>query len=267
MPIAVAPGRIIPYLNGKARLGFREPKPEHLRSVAAPTLLAGRRAGGATMAIPVTTHKSFAEIAEDTAKLIHGDLWPAYSNDFGAALLADFWLDRHTDRDGVSQVMLKLNRGDRELEPADRRLVFRMVGTVARPTVVRDTREGTDPSWSLLAKCKLRDWDTQAWQYLLDALYLPNAVAAEWMKHCDPAQYKTGLPGRPTIRHFIITEFERRKEAGELCSSLGKEAEYLHNWAALEHPNAPRATTGTIENQIRAPYRKHELERGKVSTK
>ena len=138
------------------------------------------------MAIPETTHKSFAEIAEDTANLIHGDLWPIYNNNFGDALLADFWLDRHTDRNGVSQVMLKLNRGDRELEPADRRFVFRRQGIVGRPIVVRDTLEGTDPSWSLLADCKARDWDTQARQYLLDTLYLPNAVAAEWIqRNCN----------------------------------------------------------------------------------
>ena len=215
------------------------------------------------MAVPETALKSFAEIAEDTAKLIHGDLWPAYINKFGDDLLADFWLDRHTDGDGASLVMLELNRGHHDFEPADRSFVFRRQGIVGRPAVVRDTLEGADPLWSLLADCKSRDWDTQARQYLLDTLYLPNAAAAEWMKHCDPAQYKTGLQGRPTIRHFIMAEFERRKEAGEVCSRLEQEAEYLNNWAAREHPKAPRATARTIENQIRTSFRKHEM----VSTK
>lgn len=134
------------------------------------------------MTVPRATYKSFAEIAEDTAILIHSDLWPAYINKFGDALLTDFWLNHHTDGDGASLVIMELNRGHHDFEPADRSFVFRLQGIVGRPIVVRDTREGTDPSWSLLADCTSRDWDTQARQYLLDTLYLPNVVAAEWMQ-------------------------------------------------------------------------------------
>lgn len=70
-----------------------------------------------------------------------------------------------------------------------------------------------------------------------------------------PAPMGSGLPGRPTSRHLIETEFERRKEGGTLAPSLNKEAKALSVWLADTHPKAPRASPKTIANHIREAWR------------
>jgi hypothetical protein len=71
----------------------------------------------------------------------------------------------------------------------------------------------------------------------------------------DIEQYKTGLPGRGTIAHLIIREFERRLAADECQAPLAAEARALRDWASVKHRKAPTPTPRTIENQIRAKYR------------
>lgn len=68
--------------------------------------------------------------------------------------------------------------------------------------------------------------------------------------------YRTGAPGKPTIRHLILAEFRRRARAGEVFPSLSAEAKALADWAARAHPLAPTPTVRTIENQIRDEYRR-----------
>ena len=82
-----------------------------------------------------------------------------------------------------------------------------------------------------------------------------NLIDVEENEERDPA-YFTRLPGRPSIRHLIIKEFERRAGEGETEPDLPDEAAALYEWAEREHPRFPTPTQKTIENHIRAPYRK-----------
>ena len=70
----------------------------------------------------------------------------------------------------------------------------------------------------------------------------------------DP--YKTGLPGKPTIKHLILAQFQERVEQGTFELKLKDEAEALCNWARDKHPNAPRPQPPSIRNAIRDDYRK-----------
>jgi hypothetical protein len=71
----------------------------------------------------------------------------------------------------------------------------------------------------------------------------------------EPDSYRTGAPGRPTIAHLIITEFNRRISEGQISNTLRAEAEELEEWARETHPNAPTPSEKTIQNQIRILYK------------
>ena len=68
----------------------------------------------------------------------------------------------------------------------------------------------------------------------------------------DP--YHTGTPGRPSIKHLIDDEYQRRVNDGEARAEIGAEAQALHNWARKTHPSAQTPTSRTIENQIRSAF-------------
>ncbi len=68
---------------------------------------------------------------------------------------------------------------------------------------------------------------------------------------------RTGMPGRPSkARHLIEDEFHRKAEAGELANTLTDEAEALLVWLATAHPALSRPTQTTVENNMRADYRR-----------
>ncbi len=83
---------------------------------------------------------------------------------------------------------------------------------------------------------------------------LADASTATDTPKLDP--YRTGLPGRPTIKHKILDEFQKRVEMNTFHLKLTSEAEELRKWAEKEHPDAPRPTLGTIENLIRDEHRR-----------
>ena len=85
----------------------------------------------------------------------------------------------------------------------------------------------------------------------LASLFAPASTVSD---RTSPEPYRSGLPGRPTAKRLIETEFERRAQAGEACSTLAREARALCDWIACEHPTAPSVTARTIENQIRHVY-------------
>lgn len=76
-------------------------------------------------------------------------------------------------------------------------------------------------------------------------------------KTLKPDSYRTGGPGRPTIRHLIKQEFKRRvADKEEIAPSLTEEAEALKRWAAEMYRDVPEVSAHTIENHIRDLYRK-----------
>ncbi len=68
--------------------------------------------------------------------------------------------------------------------------------------------------------------------------------------------YRTGLSGRPSIKHLILGELERRVKARDLKPILAHEAKALREWAESTHPKAPTPAARAIENMIRDEYRK-----------
>jgi hypothetical protein len=65
---------------------------------------------------------------------------------------------------------------------------------------------------------------------------------------------RSGAPGRPTPMHLVRAEHRRRRESGEVESSVTAEAEQLARWLQERHPDAPRLTPKTIANNIRAEH-------------
>jgi hypothetical protein len=62
---------------------------------------------------------------------------------------------------------------------------------------------------------------------------------------------RTGAPGRPTSRHLILAELERRALAGIMDAKVGAEARALAAWLKETHPQYPPTTASTAENIIR----------------
>lgn len=128
----------------------------------------------------------------------------------------------------------------------------------------------------------------RAWGHpIVTDLYAPRAEAAAWLREMGipvPARLATGpvtiegelvptmaaiagtdeevvlesgTPGRPPKSiHLIEQELRRRAEDDRLEPSLAEQARQLHQWLITNHPKAPPPTSGTIENRIRAEYRR-----------
>ena len=70
-----------------------------------------------------------------------------------------------------------------------------------------------------------------------------------------PVSDRTGAQGRPTSRHIVMQEFQRRIENKAVLDALGEEAQALSDWLAAEHPGFPPMTRKTVENSIRDAHR------------
>lgn len=78
-------------------------------------------------------------------------------------------------------------------------------------------------------------------------IFAPNVSAAT----------RTGDPGRPELGATLyMLEFERRNRDGELERSLADQARALLAWFRSSHPEQQAPSFRTIENRIRADYRK-----------
>lgn len=88
------------------------------------------------------------------------------------------------------------------------------------------------------------------------ARWAENEDISEWSQDEIPSPLmKTGVPGRPTAIHFVITEFERRAAQNQCEKTLTREAQTLAAWYRRHHPEAPILSRKTIENRLRQPYR------------
>jgi hypothetical protein len=87
-------------------------------------------------------------------------------------------------------------------------------------------------------------------------------LRSRYPEPCEPPNederrtYRTGLAGRPSGRHLVKTEMERRASRGELKHSLRAEAKELADWYAASHPQAPPIKDGAIRNSFADLYRK-----------
>ena len=75
-----------------------------------------------------------------------------------------------------------------------------------------------------------------------------------------PDPHSSGFPGRPSkSKQLIEQEFQRRMDAGEVCSTLSDEASALLEWLQGKHPSAPPPTIKTIKNNLRGQHREYKL--------
>jgi hypothetical protein len=68
--------------------------------------------------------------------------------------------------------------------------------------------------------------------------------------------YKTGSPGRPSSKHLIVLEANRRIRTGEVPKSLAAFARSLSEWLKTTHPTAAEMKQKTIENRVRETWNK-----------
>jgi hypothetical protein len=69
------------------------------------------------------------------------------------------------------------------------------------------------------------------------------------------APYRSGLQGRPTCKPLLARELKRRREAGEVLSTMSAEARHLAAWVRRAYPEAAQATAKTIQNSLRPELR------------
>lgn len=69
-----------------------------------------------------------------------------------------------------------------------------------------------------------------------------------------PDPLRTGFPGRPSSKHLIEGEFQRRIARDVVCETLAEEARQLRAWLLQTNSDAPLPTVKVIENNIRVGY-------------
>ena len=72
-----------------------------------------------------------------------------------------------------------------------------------------------------------------------EALAIGDDVAEPDTVDVSPDRYRTRMPGRPSIKHLIEAEFQRRAEAGQVEPTLAAEDEALHEYITV----TPKAET------------------------
>ncbi len=232
------------------------------------------------MTPPPLRYRTFAEIADEMAKKHYSEWWRARRDDYLEALLSDLWSERFVDDAGESCLFCLYLTAKLAPEPVTREFVWHHIPKDYRPRVVRNVPEFGVLPCELLAAAKLEDYDRMTVHRLFEKLALSEADARAWMDRYDeensprvqfgtqntpsvePDPYRTGAPGRPSIMHLILAEFYRRANGNdtEVKPTLAAEARSLRDWAAEEHPKAPKPSAGTIENKIREAYHQYHSE-------
>jgi hypothetical protein len=75
---------------------------------------------------------------------------------------------------------------------------------------------------------------------------------------------RSGMAGRPTSKHLIMLEAQRRCEEGSVPGSQAAFAESLSSWLRTEHPGEPQASPKAIRNnpEFRALHNAYKASRG-----
>jgi hypothetical protein len=68
--------------------------------------------------------------------------------------------------------------------------------------------------------------------------------------------HRTGFAGRPSAKHLVAAEMEKRAKNGEFKSSMRKEAKELADWYAATHPEDPSTSDGAIRNSLAHVHRR-----------
>ena len=203
------------------------------------------------------SYRTFAEIARETAKDLHGGLWRAYSDDILSSLLHAFWFGRFIDGKGQSGTFDLSHKQGGAYQSITREVVWRTLG-FNKPRIVSNFWGENPPPWDLLATAKIEEYGSGV-RTLFENLALSVADAGAWMKQYDEENLPTGAPGKPSMMHLIFTEFQRRTNANdtEVEHTNAAEARSLRDWLVKKHPEGNIPTARTIENRIREEYLKY----------
>ena len=89
-----------------------------------------------------------------------------------------------------------------------------------------------------------------------DVAVMPAEIERFELAHGIGAEepFRTGLPGRPSAKHLILQEFERRAHRGECLPTVIAEAKAIWSWYEANNPHGISVTEKTIENNIRFLY-------------
>ena len=214
-------------------------------------------------------------VADELAQKQFGDSWEGQRNAFLSKVFAAAWLGQFED--ASKQVCLKSNcthQHGSKPEPTTREELLRRF-PMGEPWVPKEVRDHAPPKSRHTAMSRLL-WDDypEGYRREMQNIMVSRAAFEAWavgttnnradrrLEKSDVAnngpadQYKTGLAGRPTIKHHILAKLRRRAEAGETADTNKEEAEALREWAAKKHPEAPTPAQGTTQNHIRIAFKK-----------
>jgi len=102
----------------------------------------------------------------------------------------------------------------------------------------------------------VRWWNVTVPRDVVVAIWPPRKTEPAAIAPPDVSD-RTGVAGRPTSRHLVIAEYQRRHEADEALRRISEESRVLEAWLATAHPGLARMTARTIETAIRPEFRKH----------
>lgn len=66
---------------------------------------------------------------------------------------------------------------------------------------------------------------------------------------------RSGAPGRPTSKHLVECELDRREAKGERRGTIDEWSKTLSDWLRTTHPTMPPMQPATIRNQLRSRLR------------
>jgi hypothetical protein len=84
----------------------------------------------------------------------------------------------------------------------------------------------------------------------------PAALGFDSLNGPVPKISRTGVAGRPTSKHLVKCEMERRAKEGRLASSLAGEVRELRDWLQRQYPTVPQLTQSALQNALRCDYRR-----------
>ena len=99
-----------------------------------------------------------------------------------------------------------------------------------------------------VSSSQLDTWITSAFP-----LHLSETDTKQGLKR---SPRRTGTAGRPSSKDLCIERMKQLAKDGQLPKTLAETCRVLVTWLKEEHPDAPRPGPKSLENSIRAEYRR-----------
>jgi hypothetical protein len=91
----------------------------------------------------------------------------------------------------------------------------------------------------------------------------PARLQGEISLKSGPVSLSDRFAGRPSLKHAIFAEMQKRAAERLQCDTLAAEARHLLKWARTQYPGDPRlpGREKSLQNTIRNEYRRLRAER------